>query len=186
MNKLLFIVFFIVSFISTDNNIEASSKFITRQGQISFFSYTNVENIEAKNNQVLSIIDLSKNEIAISMLMNAFVFEKALMRDHFNESYIESDLYPKATFEGEIIGFDPNTHEDQTKLIKGKITIREITKDIEVKVKIDYNEGKYVFNGSFELVVQDFKIKIPPILAPNIAKTISVQFKFEYQPYELS
>lgn len=86
----------------------AQNQQIARQGQVSFFSYTSVENIEANNNQVLSIIDYSKSKIAVSMLMRAFVFKKDLMYEHFNESYIESDLYPKANFEGIIIDFDEN------------------------------------------------------------------------------
>ncbi len=161
-----------------------SNQFITRQGQVSFFSYTSVENIEAKNNQVLSIIDISKNEIAASMLMNAFIFKKSLMHEHFNESYIESDLYPKATFEGFISDFDPMAQGLQTKIIKGSLTIHGITKDVEIKTTIENNNGSYIFTGDFEVAVKDFDIKIPPILAPNIAKIISITFRFEYEPYE--
>ncbi len=180
MNKLIVLIFFLISFSEHEST---SDQFITRQGQVSFFSYTSVENIEAKNNQVLSIIDLSKNEIAVSMLMNAFVFKKSLMHEHFNESYIESDLYPKATFEGQIIDFDPLA-EKQTKIIKGNLTIHGMAKEVEIKTNIENNNGSYLFTGDFEATVKDFDIKIPPILAPNIAKIISITFRFEYQPYE--
>ncbi len=183
MNKLLLIIYLLMGPIS-DNTV-ISKKYITRQGQVTFFSYTNVENIEAKNNGVLSIIDWSKNEIAISMLMNAFVFKKALMREHFNESYIESDLYPKATFEGSFVDFEPIDIGVRTKIIKGKLTLRGITKEVTVKTTIENNGEKYFLNGDFEVAVKDFEINIPPLLAPNIAKTISIKFKFEYEPYEI-
>ena len=160
------------------------SKVITRQGQVSFFSYTTAENIEAKNNQVLSIVDFENNKIAISMLMNAFVFKKSLMHEHFNESYIESDLYPKATFEGKIIDFDPNYEGIQTRIIKGQLTIRNITKNIDIKTKISKVKGVFLITGDFKITVKDFDIKIPPIVTPNIAKIISTEFRFEYQPYE--
>jgi len=181
MNKIIAILFLLTTVIGSDKK---SDEFITRQGQVSFFSYTSVENIEAKNNQVLSIIDLSKNQIAISMLMNAFVFKKSLMHEHFNESYIESDLYPKATFQGTIIDFDPLDENTQTKMVKGTLNIRGITKEIEIKTDIQNNNGQYLITGDFEVVVEDFEIKIPPILAPNIAKVISIKFRFEYQSYE--
>ncbi|SEK50235.1 YceI-like domain-containing protein [Aquimarina amphilecti] len=181
MNKIIVLLFLLTSVMSSDIK---SDQIITRQGQVSFFSYTSVENIEAKNNQVLSIIDLSKNEIAISMLMNAFIFKKSLMHEHFNESYIESDLYPKATFQGEIIDFDPSAEGVQTKFVKGTLTIRNIAKEIEIKTDIDKIDGKYLITGDFEVVVKDFEIKIPPILRPNIAEVISIKFRFEYQPYE--
>jgi hypothetical protein len=181
MNKLLPLFFLIFSFADFDTK---QHQFIARQGQISFFSYTSVENIEAKNNQVLSILDIEKEEIAISMLMRAFVFKKDLMYEHFNESYIESDIYPKANFEGKIIDFDKTTKETQTKIIRGKLTIHGITKEIDVKTTIENKVGNYTLSGEFDVQVKDFQIKIPPILSSNIAKTISIQFNFQYLPYE--
>ncbi len=166
--------------VQTDN----SEKVICRQGSVSFFSYTSVENIKAQNNQVSSIIDFESSKIAVSMLMNAFVFEKALMREHFNESYIESDIYPKATFEGKIIDFDPSIEGEQTRMVRGTFSMHGVNKELEIKTKIENIEGKYVLSGTFEAYVKDYNIKIPPLLAGNIAKTISVDFRFEYEPYE--
>ncbi|MDT7832936.1 YceI family protein [Flavobacteriaceae bacterium S356] len=181
MNKIftfLFLLTFIADFDSKPN------QFIANQGQVSFFSYTPVENIEAKNNQVLSLLDTSNSEIAISMLMRAFIFKKALMYEHFNESYIESDIHPKANFDGKIIDFDASLRESQTRIIKGTLTIHGISKEMDIKATIELKDDAYVISGSFDVVVKDFDIKIPPILASNIAKTINVMFKFEYKPYE--
>jgi len=181
MNKLIPFLFLITFFTDIDTK---SNQFIARQGQISFFSYTSVENIEAKNNQVLSILDLDKNEIAISMIMRAFVFKKDLMYEHFNDSYIESDIYPKANFTGKIIDFDVEKTEKQTKIIEGELTIHGITKQVSIKTDIEKKNQKYLFSGDFEVFVKDFDIKIPPILSANIAKVIKISFKFEYESYE--
>jgi hypothetical protein len=181
MNKLLPFLFLVISFADFDTK---QNQYIARQGQVSFFSYTSVENIEAKNNQVVSILDLDKKEIAVSMLMRAFVFKKDLMYEHFNESYIESDIYPKANFEGNIIDFDASNTETQTKIIKGKLTIHGITKETDIKATIENNNGVYIVSGELDVLVKDFEIKIPPILSSNIAKTISIKFRFQYQPYE--
>lgn len=181
MNKIIFLILLLSSLTSF---VSKTDKIIARQGQVSFFSYTTAENIEAKNSQVLSVIDFSTNEIAISMLMNAFVFKKSLMYNHFNDSYIESDLYPKATFNGKIIDLDVSKEGSQTRVAKGVLTIRNITKEIEIKIILDNNKGNYVLTGDFEIIVKDFDIKIPLIVAPNIAKIISTKFRFEYQPYE--
>ena len=182
MNKLLPLFFFFIFFTNFD---EKQNQFIARQGQISFFSYTSVENIEAKNNQVVSILDIEKHEIAISMLMRAFIFKKDLMYEHFNESYVESDLHPKANFEGSIIDFDGKTKETQNKIIRGKLSIHGITKEVDIKSTIENIDNNYTISGEFNVQVKDFQIKIPPILSSNIAKTISIKFKFQYnQPYE--
>ena len=162
----------------------AAQKVIARQGRIALFSYTPVENIKAENNQVLSIIDLSNGRIAVSMLMNAFIFEKALMREHFNESYVESDIYPKATFEGDILDFDPEFTGEQTRMVKGTFTMHGVSKMLVIKTKIEYIDDRYRLSGNFEATVVDYEIKIPPLLAGNIAKVISVNFRFEYEPYQ--
>lgn len=181
----IFTSFFILLLYSGLGFGQDSAKYISRQGHVSFFSYTSVENIEAENNQVLSIFDTTNGEVAISMLMRAFIFKKALMQEHFNESYIESDIYPKAVFEGNIQDFNPEISEEATKIIKGALTVHGITKELEIKTKIERRDNSTpIFSGTFEVLVSDFKIKIPPVVAGNIAKTIEVEFRFEYQPYE--
>ena len=180
MNKLLYVFLFTCL---TFFNLSAQKQQIARQGQVTFFSYTNVENIEATNNQALSLLDLTNKKIAVSMLMRAFQFKKDLMYEHFNESYIESDLYPKATFEGDIKDFNLN-EISQTKIINGVLTIHGVSKEIDIKTAITKEGENYTLSGEFSVLVNDFKIKIPPILASNIAKTISIKFKFQYQPYE--
>lgn len=162
----------------------AQSKLIARQGQVSFFSYTSVENIEATNNQASSLIDLDQGEIAISLLMRAFVFKKALMREHFNESYIESDIFPKASFEGTILDFDSSLPPSQTKIIKGRIELHGVSQEKEIKTTIENTNGTIILSGTFSLRVADYNIKIPPIVAGNIAKTIEVTYRIQYAPYE--
>ena len=180
LNKLIpiFILFTLMS------HGQDHTKVIERQGHVSFFSYTSVEHIKAENNQVLSIIDLGTGDIAVSMLMNAFIFEKALMREHFNESYVESDIYPRSIFEGNIIDFDANLPGEQTRIVKGRFSMHGVTKTLEIKTKIEQHGNNYVLTGNFEAIVQDYEIKVPPLLAGNIAKTISVDFRFECSPYE--
>ena len=180
MSRLIFVMSFLMLYGQRVEN----DRIIARQGQVSFFSYTSVENIKAENNQVLSIIDLKNGSIAVSMLMNSFVFEKALMKEHFNESYIESDIFPKATFEGKILDFDRSIENVQTKIIKGAFSMHGVSKELEIKVKIERVGKKYILSGTFEALVKHYNIKIPPLLAGNIADAILVNFRFEYKPYE--
>lgn len=164
--------------------VQAQDRIITRQGQISFFSYTSVENIEASNNQVHSIVDLASKQIAVNMLLRAFVFKKALMEEHFNESYVESDIYPRLKFEGNLENFDRETKEAQTRIVKGILDFHGVQKEVSIKVKIELLQNRYLFSGDFEIGIDDYDIKVPPLLAPNIAKTITIKFRFEYEPYE--
>ena len=182
MNKTITIL---LLFIAASGFAQQPNRYVSRQGQVEFFSYTKVENIKAINNQAQSVFDITTSEIGVRMLMRAFVFKKALMQEHFNESYIESDIYPKCSFEGKIMDLERPLPEVQTKLIKGNVTIHGVSKELEIKAKIENNQDKVSFSGTFNLQVSDFKIKIPPIVAGNISKTIEVNFRFEeYLPYE--
>lgn len=174
-------LFLLILLISNPSSNTTTKQLVCKQGQVSFFSYTRVENIKATNNTVYSIIDLEKKEIAISILMKAFEFEKPLMEAHFNESYIQSDIYPKATFTGTIENFDPTYNGIQTCIIKGMFTLRNIKKPLEVKTQFSKLENKIVVTGETELNVDDYNIKIPPILKPNIAKTITINFNLSHQ-----
>ena len=159
-------------------------KIIARQGKVSFFSYTSVENIEATNNQVVSVIDRQSGEIAVQMLMRAFVFKKALMEEHFNESYVESDTYPKLTFTGTTDALKNQVLSNSPIFIKGIMDFHGVQKDIEIKTVITNNTDTVVLEGDFNVNITDFAITIPPLLVPNISKEIQVMFRFEYTPYE--
>lgn len=180
MNKLLLLFITVCSI----GIVQAQDEYIERQGEVTFFSYTSVENIEATNNQVYSLIRPKESRIAVQILMRSFVFEKSLMYEHFNESYIESDLHPKATFQGDIVDFDPNTEGTQTRIIKGNFTLRGITKPIEIKATIVKSNNGYTISGMLNVLIKDYDIKVPPILSPNIAKNIQISFKFQYVPNE--
>ncbi|MEX2380173.1 MAG: YceI family protein, partial [Vicingaceae bacterium] len=82
-----------------------AQKYMTQSATIKFYSETPVENIEAVNNQVSTVLNAENGELAFSLLIKAFVFEKALMQEHFNEKYMESDEFPKSTFKGKIKDF---------------------------------------------------------------------------------
>ena len=85
MRRLILISLFLVS-----AGLSASSqKYISRSVEVSFLSETPIENIEAFNNQVSSILDLSTGEIVFQVPIRGFHFENALMEEHFNENYMD-------------------------------------------------------------------------------------------------
>lgn len=178
--KYIFTLLIIILFI---NNSFSQNKYITKQGAISFFSHSTVEDIEAENNQVLSIIDLEKGDIAISILMKSFMFEKSLMQEHFNENYIESDKFPKSTFTGKIA--DINNLEGRKKVsIKGELTIHGIKKNAIIESIVEFEGDSILLKGAFSVLVSDYEIKIPAVVKNNIAKTIQVKFSLNHKKFK--
>ncbi len=159
--------------------------YMTRNGKISFFSRTPMENIDATNNEVLSVVDLQKGDMAFAVLINGFRFEKALMEEHFNENYMESTKYPKATFNGK---FSP-TADIQSKKegtfaiqVEGDLTIHGVTHKTRVSGELTFQAGKLSSHSSFTLTIKDFNIAIPGVVAEKIAETIAVTVDCQYQP----
>src|SRR5437868_1139015 len=90
-----------------------AQKYTAEKGQITFFSDAAIEDIRAVNTVVGSLFNATSGEIVFIMKIRDFTFDKSLMREHFNEKYMESEKYPKATFQGKINGFKPGVGGDQ-------------------------------------------------------------------------
>src|SRR5512145_2289564 len=97
MTRLILILVFLNLF-----NVSEATKYMTKKGYIGFFSHTPVEDIKADNNQVASVLDISTGDLGFQVLIKSFRFKKALMETHFNESFLESETYPRSTFTGKI------------------------------------------------------------------------------------
>jgi hypothetical protein len=138
------IVLFLISFITLVTVAEAQ-KFITKTGYIRFFSTTPMEDIEAHNRQVNAALDAETGDLVFKVLMKSFQFEKALMQEHFNENFVESDKFPNSSFKGKItnlqdIDFTKNGKYDIN--IEGDLTIKDVTKKINEKGTIEVNGDK--------------------------------------------
>lgn len=179
--KLIYTMLACFLFINIANGQE---RFLTKNGAVTFFSSAAMEDITANNNQVLSIIDAKTGKMAISILMKSFMFKKALMQEHFNENYVESDKYPKAIFKGDVINFDSLKESATNVNVKGTITIHGVTKEITIPASFTKTSESILVKGEFYLKVADFNIEIPAIVVKNIAKKIKVSFEFNHTPYK--
>jgi hypothetical protein len=160
----------------------AAQKFTTERGQISFFSDAPIEDIEAVNTVVGSMFNTETSEIVYIVKIRDFVFPKALMREHFNEKYLESEKFPKASFQGKINGFKPDKMGVQQVSAVGKLSIHGITKDINVPGTMELSNNKLLMKSKFMVNLADHNIKIPTIVWQNIAEDVQVTIDFIYKP----
>jgi YceI-like domain len=110
----------------------SAQKFSTEKGTISFFSDAAIEDIAAENTMVGSLFNSTTGELVYIVKIKDFVFPKALMREHFNEKYMETEKFPKSLFTGKLKGYDVNAKGEQNVVATGKMTIHGVTKDISV------------------------------------------------------
>lgn len=162
----------------------SAQKLSTRSGYVSFFSETPIENIEAKNNLVSSVLDLSSGKFAFLVKMKAFQFEKALMQEHFNENYVKSSEFPKATFKGAIENFSDYdfTKDGEFKAVfKGTMQIKGVNKEISETVNVKIKDGVVYIDSSFKLRPEDYEIKIPAAKKDNISEFVQITLKVKYE-----
>jgi len=137
--------------------VNAQTKYITRIGQATIYSHTVADDISATNNTVTGVINSSTGDIAISVPVQSFSFEKALMQEHFNNSnFMDSKQYPKISLKGKITNLSAvNFSKDGTYEadVTGNLTIRGTTKPITEKARITVKDGKVSVHC--KLVVKD-------------------------------
>jgi polyisoprenoid-binding protein YceI len=104
------------------------------------------------------------------------------MREHFNEKYLESEKFPKSTFQGKIVGYNPGVGGEQKVKAVGKLSLHGITKDIDVPGTIVLSNGKLIMKSNFPVKLSDYNIKIPTIVWQNIAEQVEVRIDFTYKP----
>ena len=157
----------------------SAQKYATRSGKTSFTaSEETFEQIKAINNVSTAIVDSSNGDIAILLFISAFDFKIALMQEHFNENYMDSDKFPKATFRRKLEGFSIDTLKKEYPLL-GTLTIRGIKKEIETTATVMITEGTIGITSNFTIKPQDFNIIIPKIVRKKIAKSININLNYE-------
>ena len=179
MNK----VIAIASFLLISCTSAFSQLYTTRTGFIGFYSKTAMEDIKAENNQVFAVIDGGKKNIAFALLLKGFVFTKELMQEHFNENYVESDKYPKASFNGTYTGDVPLNKDGVYKVLaKGNLTLHNVTKSVEAPATIEVKGGKLLGQASFKMKPEDYNITIPSLVRDKISPEMSVSVRIECNP----
>ena len=150
--------------------------YFTRSGKVSFFSSTPIEDIEADNGQMTCVMNLETGEVSFRIPILGFSFKNGLMQEHFNENYMESDLYPNASFKGKINDWSniELAETPQAVRLDGTMTIHGVSKEISEKGQISLKNDNIFGSSRFQVIVADYDIEIPKLLRENIAKVIDI------------
>jgi hypothetical protein len=159
-----------------------AQKYVTEKTFVLFFSDAAIEDITADNKAASGIFNSATGEIAFSIPIKDFEFAKSLMKEHFNEKYMDTEKYPKSTFRGKITGFDANATGTQNVKAAGQLTIHGETKDIDVPGTIEKQGDKFIMKSKFIVKLEDYKVKIPQLMWQNIAEQVEVTVDFTFKP----
>lgn len=153
------------------------NKYLTNNGVITFYSHTVIEDITATNEKVAAVIDIEGGKVAIIVVMNEFQFDKKLMQEHFNENYVESEKYPKATFNGLMAGMEQVDFKTPGKYrvqVNGEMMIHGVTRTISTEASIEVRQNSIIAHTKFLLNPEDYGIRIPRVVRKNIAEKLEI------------
>ena len=180
-----FLSYLFVSLLTAPLSGYAQNKFITKTGKVSFFSTSIIEDIEAHNNTAASVVDIGGGQLAFSIAVKEFTFKRTLMQEHFNENYMESDKYPRATFAGRFTGLDlatlttPGLH---TVSVEGDLVLHGVTHHVTVQGTMELKSGQLLVFSYFSVAPADYNIEIPLLVRENIAKIVSIRVALTCAP----
>lgn len=171
---------FSILFAAVSVSMVFGQKYTTKTGTVKFeASVPSFEEVAGENKAVSAILEADKGNMAVLALVKGFRFKIALMEEHFNENYAESDKFPKATFSGKISGFDLSDLSSTAKnyTISGELNFHGKARKVSSVAKISKSGEKIFITGSFELKPEDFGIEVPGAVRKKVAETVEVVYQ---------
>ena len=159
--------------------------YMAQKCEVSFFSPTPLKDLAAVNTASKPLLNIATGDVQIKIVMTAFVFEKPLMQEHFNENYVESEKFPNAFFKGKINEKVDYTKDGEQKVtVTGKFTIHGIEKDRTIDGTIKIDGQRISISSTFRLSFADYKIEIPSLYTGIIPSDTEVKISATLEPFK--
>jgi len=175
MSKKFILVILIV--LSSRGGVLAQA-YVVEKSAVSFFHEASVEDIAATTDKSLCRFDLTNGTIEFETRIADFEFKKSLMKQHFNEKYMESDKFPKATFVGQLSGLRVDQPGKQTVKVKGQLKVHGVTREVEIPGTAEVRDGRLQLLSTFVVRFEDHHIKIPQLFWKTVAESVEVSVDF--------
>lgn len=180
MTKLCSIILALVLFV----NKSIGQKYEVKNGEVHFFSEAPKELINASTKQIRGIVDINSQTFVFRVDVVSFAgFNSPLQREHFNENYMESNLYPYAVYKGKIIeSLDITKEGSYSVRTKGKLQVHGIEQERIIKIQVTIKNGVVQVKSDFVVLLEDHNIKIPRIVTDKLAPGINVSVTATLSP----
>lgn len=157
-----------------------AQKYSSKTGKVSFeASVPMFEDVSAQDNSNVVILNSDNGEIASVSSVKNFKFTNSLMQEHFNESYAETNKYPKATFKGKVANFDKTKLSNAAKYtIQGTLNFHGVDHAVTSSATIYAKDGKIYMKGTFVAKTADYKVTIPKMVTKKVAENVNVEYDY--------
>jgi len=160
--------------IATVSMMAFAQKKTSTSAIIAFDASTSIDDLpKAENKTAIATIDPAKNTVQFEAAIKNFTFSNPKIQEHFNQkSWLNSDEFPKATFNGVITNPSAvNFTKDgtYTVTVEGDLTIKDKTQKVKTQATIVVAGKTLRTNASFNIKLTDFGIEGQPITAGKVS-----------------
>jgi len=159
--------------------------YVCKNAVVTLYSKAPIEDIDARTDKGTSVFNATTGDVAFNVPIRSFKFDKALMQEHFNENYLESDKYPQAAFRGKIAEkIDLAKNGTYPVSAAGVLDVHGVKQNRTIRGSITINNGIISLASEFMVACKDHRIDIPTLVFKNIAETIQIKVSATYAPYQ--
>jgi hypothetical protein len=150
------------------------------RGQISFSAGAPLELIRGTSSEMVGSIDLVSGKLLFEVPIASFQFINSLMLERFNDKYMESGRYAKASFKGILLNFSQATAQEVQ--AEGLLTVHGVTKKRTIKGTLTNNGDHFILQSAFFVSTKDHRIESPKLTNAYMADNISVDMRMILYP----
>jgi hypothetical protein len=178
------VIIALIVFVTINQSIAQIYKAKDNGTEITFYSKSPLEDIEAINKGAIVVLNSATNDIQMRITIQNFKFKNGLMEEHFNENYLESQKFPSSIFKGKINEKVDYTKDGETKVtVTGKMEIHGVTKDVTYDGTLTKKGNDLSLATKFKIKVADYNIKVPSLYVKNIAEVVDVNVISILEPF---
>ena len=176
-----FFLFFLVAISGKAQN------YLTRNGNVAFHSHTPLEDVDAENNEVVSVLNTATGQFDFRIAVKSFHFKKTAMEEHFNDAdYMDAAKYPKAGFTGKITNLSAVdfTKDGVYKItVQGNLTIRDVTKVVTADGTITIKSGIVTAQSSFTIKRKEYHVIGEAFVQQKIGEDVNIIVNCQYEKH---
>ena len=149
-------------------------------GQVYFSAGAPLDLIKGVSSEIAGSIDLETGKIYFEIPIKSFQFANSLMQERFNDKYMESARYSKATFTGKLLNYTANAKKEVT--AQGILTVHGVSKKRTIKGTLVRNGDKLILQSAFIVSTKAHHIESPKLTNAYMAESIDVRLNMLLLP----
>ncbi len=158
----------------------------TQQNEVNFLANSTLGDIEGITHKISGYVKwegddtLEISDVYFEVPLDSIDTGVGLRNSHMREKYLETEKYPKATYEGELTGWTTDEADSNKFLVitEGTISIHGVDKPLSISGYLTKDGDLYHAQYFFSLNIEDFNINKPRFLLVSMDETVRLKLDF--------